>query len=161
MTRTNGLKILGALFLVGLAAIFIFSDATPRTLKAMNGAFHTHFTRRAVCVDAVKKPPDFLGDGVSYTVYKLNDEDMAQLNRDLKKTKAFSANSEIGRNVDSALKWAKQVQPGIEAPALSLPESRYYFVDRSPGGAGDAISNYEALVVDEDNHLIMYLVYDT
>ncbi|WP_108832250.1 hypothetical protein [Aedoeadaptatus coli] len=161
MTRTNGLKILGALFLVGLAAIIIFSDATPRTIKAMNHAFHTHVTGRAVCVDDVKKPPDFLGDGVSYTIYKLNDEDMAQLNQDLKKTRAFSANSEIGRKVDSALNWAKQVQPGIKAPALSFPNCRYYFVDRSPGGPVDYISNYDALVVDEENLLIMYLVYDT
>lgn len=161
MTRTKGLKILGALFLVGLAAIFFLSDATPRTLKAMNAAFGTHVTRRAVCVDAVKKPPDFLGDGVSYSVYKLNDEDMAQLNQDLKKAKAFSAESEVGRDVDSALKWAKRVQPGIKAPALSWPQCRYYFVDRSPGGAGDYLSNYEALVVDEENLLIMYLVYDT
>ncbi|MEJ8786759.1 hypothetical protein [Peptoniphilus sp. HCN-40583] len=161
MTRTKGLKILGALFLVGLAAIFFLSDATPRTLKAMNAAFGTHVTRRAVCVDAVKKPPDFLGDGVSYSVYKLNDEDMAQLNQDLKKAKAFSAESEVGRDVDSALKWAKRVQPGIKAPALSWPQCRYYFADRSPGGAGDYLSNYDALVVDEENLLIMYLVYDT
>lgn len=160
MTRTNGLKILGALFLVGLAAIFIFSDATPRTLKAMNAAFHTHVTERAVCVDAVKKPPDFLGDGVSYTIYKLNDEDMDRLNKDLKKTKAFSSDSEIGGNVKTALKWAKQVQPGIDDPSLSLPHSRYYYVDRFPGEAGYAISNYDALVVDEENRLIMYLVYD-
>ena len=48
MTRTKGLKILGALFLAGLAAIYIFSDATPRRVKAMNAAFHTHVTRRAV-----------------------------------------------------------------------------------------------------------------
>lgn len=161
MTRTRGLKILGALFLVGLAAIFIFSDATPRTLKAINGAFHTHVTGRAVCVDAVKKPPDFLGDGVSYTTYKLNDEDMDRLNKDLKKTKAFSSDSEIGGNVETALKWAKQVQPGINDPSLSLPHSRYYYVDRSPGGAGDVPSNYEALVVDKENNLIMYLVYDS
>lgn len=161
MTRTNGLKILGALFLVGLAAILIISDATPRTIKAMNLAFHTHVTGRAVCVNDVKKPPDFLGDGVSYTIYKLNDEDMAQLNKDLKKTRAFSANSEIGRKVDSALNWAKQVQPGIKAPALSWPQCRYYFVDRSPGGAGDYLPNYDALVVDEENLLILYLVYDT
>lgn len=161
MTRTKGLKIIGALFLVGLAAIFIFSDATPRTLKAINAAFGTHVTRRAVCVDAVKKPPDFLGDGVSYSVYKLNGEDMAQLNQDLKKTKAFTADSLVGKEVDSALKWAKQVQPGIKAPALSWPQCRYYFVDRSPGGAGDYLSNYDALVVDEENLLIMYLVYDT
>lgn len=161
MTRTNGLKILGALFLVGLAVIFIISDATPRTIKAMNHAFHTHVTGRAVCVDNVKKPPDFLGDGVSYAIYKLNDEDMAQLNKDLKKTKAFTADSLVGKKVDSALKWAKQVQPGIKAPALSFPNCRYYFVDRSPGGAGDYISNYDALVVDEENLLIMYLVYDT
>ena len=112
-------------------------------------------------MDAVKKPPDFLGDGVSYSVYKLNGEDMAQLNQDLKKAKAFSAESEVGRDVDSALKWAKQVQPGIKAPALSWPQCRYYFVDRSPGGAGDYLSNYKALVVDEENLLIMYLVYDT
>ena len=161
MTRTKGLKVLAVLFLVGLTAIYIFSDATPRRIKAMNDAFSTHLTRRAVCVNDVKKPPDFLGDGVSYTIYKLNGQDMAQLNQDLKKTKAFSADSKIGKSVDSALKWAKQVQPGIKAPALSLPESRYYFVDRSPGGAGDAISNYEALVVDEENNLIMYLVYDS
>ena len=161
MTRTNGLKILGALFLAGLAAISIISDATPRTIKAMNHAFHTHVTGRAVCVDDVKKPPDFLGDGVSYTIYKLNDEDMAQLNQDLKKTRAFSANSEIGRKVDSALNWAKQVQPEINDPALSFPNCRYYYVDRSPDGAGDVISNYEALVVDEENRLIMYLVYDS
>lgn len=161
MTRTNGLKILGALFLAGLAAISIISDATPRTIKAMNHAFHTHVTGRAVCVDDVKKPPDFLGDGVSYTIYKLNDEDMAQLNQDLKKTRAFSANSEIGRKVDSALNWAKQVQPEINDPALSFPNCRYYFVDRSPGGAVDYISNYDVLVVDEENLLIMYLVYDT
>lgn len=161
MTRTNGLKILGALFLVGLAAILIISDATPRTIKAMNLAFHTHVTGRAVCVDDIKKPPDFLGDGVSYAIYKLNDEDMAQLNQDLKKTRAFSADSEIGRNVDSALNWAKQVQPGIKAPTLSFSRCRYYFVDRSPGGAGDYLPNYDALVVDEENLLILYLVYDT
>ena len=161
MTRNNGLRILGVLFCVGLAAIFLFSDATPRRIKAMNAAFGTHVTRRALCVDDVKKPPDFLGDGVGYTIYKLNDEDMAQLNQDLKKTKAFSADSEIGGNVVSALKWAKQVQPAIKEPALSLPECRYYYVDRSPDRAGDTVSNYEALVVDEDNGLIMYLVYDT
>lgn len=161
MTRTKGLTVLGALFLAGLAAIFIFSDATPRRIKAMNAAFHTHVTRRAVCVDGVKKPPDFLGDGVSYTIYKLNDEDMARLNKDLKKTKAFSANSEIGGNVESALKWAKQEQPAIKEPALSFPKCRYYYADRSPGGTPDAISNYDALVVDEDNQLIMYLVYDS
>ena len=161
MTRTKGLKILGALFLVGLAVILIISDATPRTIKAMNLAFHTHVTGRAVCVNDVKKPPDFLGDGVSYTIYKLNDEDMAQLNQDLEKTKAFSADSEIGGNVVSALKWAKQVQPAIKEPALSLPECRYYYVDRSPDRTGDTVSNYEALVVDEDNRLILYLVYDT
>ena len=161
MTRNNGLRILGALFCVGLAAILILSDATPRRIKAMNAAFHTHVTRRAVCVDDVKKPPDFLGDGVSFTIYKLNDEDMAQLNKDLKKTKAFSADSEIGGNVVSALKWAKQVQPAIKEPALSLPECRYYYVDRSPDRAGDTVSNYEALVVDEENLLIMYLIYDT
>ena len=161
MTRTKGLKILGALFLAGLAAIYIFSDATPRRIKAMNAAFHTHVTRRAVCVDDVKKPPNFLGDGVSYTIYKLNDQDMAQLKADLKKTKAFSADSEIGGNVVSALKWAKQVQPAIKDPVLSLPKCRYYYVDRSPDRAGDTVSNYEALVVDEDNRLILYLVYDT
>ena len=161
MTRTNGLKILGALFFASLTAIFIFSDPTPRTIKAINAAFHTHVTRRAVCVDDVKKPPDFLGDGVSYAIYKLNGEDMAQLNQDLKKTKAFPADSLVGKKVDSALKWAKQVQPAINDPALSFPNCRYYFVDRSPGGAGDYISNYDALVVDEENLLIMYLVYDT
>lgn len=161
MTRTNGLKILGALFLAGLAAILIISDATPRRIKAMNAAFGTHVTGRAVCVDDVKMPPDFLGDGVSYTIYKLNDEDMAQLNQDLKKTNAFSADSGIGSHVDSALKWAKQVQPGIKTPALSLPESRYYFLNRSPDGPVKYISNYDALVVDEENLLIMYLVYDT
>ena len=161
MTRTNGLKILGALFLAGLAAIFIFSDATPRRIKAMNAAFSTHVTQRALCVDDVKKPPDFLGDGVSYTIYKLSDQDMAQLNQDLKKTKAFSANSEIGRNVDSALKWAKRVQPAIKDPALSFSNCRYYYVNRSPGGTVDYVSNYEALVVDEDNRSILYLVYDS
>ncbi|MCU6786858.1 hypothetical protein [Aedoeadaptatus acetigenes] len=161
MTRTKGLTVLGALFLVGLAAILIISDATPRTIKAMNLAFSTHVTGRAVCVDDVKKPPDFLGDGVSYTIYKLDDEDMAQLKKDLKKTRAFSADSAIGRKVDSALKWAKQVQPEINDPALSFPNCRYYFVDRSPSGAGDSISNYDALVVDEENLLILYLVYDT
>ena len=161
MTRTNGLKILGILFLVGLAVIFIISDATPQRIKAMNHAFHTHVTGRAVCVDDVKKPPDFLGDGVSYTIYKLDDEDMRLLKKDLKKTKAFSADSLVGKKVDSALKWAKQVQPAINDPALSFPNCRYYFVDRSPGGAGDYISNYDALVVDEENLLIMYLVYDT
>ena len=161
MTRTNGLKILGILFLVGLAVILLLSDATPRRIKAMNHAFHTHVTGRAVCVDDVKKSPDFLGDGVSYTIYKLDDEDMAQLNEDLKKTKAFTADSLVGKKVDSALKWAKQVQPGIKAPALSWPQCRYYFVDRSPSGAGDYISNYDALVVDEENLLILYLVYDT
>ena len=161
MTRSRGLRILGVLFCVGLAAIFVFSDATPRRIKAMNAAFGTHVTRWAVCVDDVKKPPDFLGDGVGYTIYKLNDEDMAQLNQDLKKTKAFSADSEIGGNVVSALKWAKQVQPAIKEPALSLPECRYYYVDRSPDRAGDTVSNYEALVVDEENLLIMYLIYDT
>lgn len=161
MTRTKGLKILGALFLVGLAAILIISDATPRTIKAMNLSFSTHVTGRAVCVDDVKKPPDFLGDGVSYAIYKLNDEDMVQLNQDLKKTKAFSADSETGRNVESALKWAKQVQPAIKDPGLSFPNCRYYFVDRSPAGPGDYLSNYDALVVDEENLLIMYLVYDT
>ena len=161
MTRTKGLKALGILFCVGLAAIYIFSDATPRTIKAMNAAFHTHVTRRAACVDDVKKPPDFLGDGVSYGLYKLNDEDMARLNKDLKKTKAFSADSEIGGNVVSALKWAKEEQPSIKNPALSLPQCRYYYVDRSPGGTGDTISNYDALVVDEENALIMYLVYDS
>lgn len=161
MTRTKGLKILGVLFLAGLAAIYIFSDATPRRVKAMNASFHTHVTRRAVCVDDVKKPPDFLGDGVSYSIYKLNDQDMAQLNQDLKKTKAFSADSEIGGNVKSALIWAKRMQPAIKDPALSFPNCRYYFVDRSPDGAGDVISNYEALVVDEENRLIMYLVYDS
>lgn len=161
MTRNNGLRILGALFCVGLAAILILSDATPRRIKSINATFGTHVTRRALCVDDVKKPPDFLGDGVGYTIYKLNDEDMAQLNQDLKKTKAFSADSEIGGNVDSALKWAKQVQPAIKDPALSFPKCRYYYVDRSPDRAGDTVSNYEALVVDEDNRLIMYLVYDT
>ena len=161
MTRTKGLKILGALFLVGLAAILTISDATPRTIKAMNLSFSTHVTGRAVCVDDVKKPPDFLGDGVSYAIYKLNDENMAQLNQDLKKTKAFSADSETGRNVESALKWAKQVQPAIKDPALSWPQCRYYFVDRSPAGPGDYLSNYDALVVDEENLLILYLVYDT
>ena len=161
MTRTKGLTVLGALFLAGLAAILIFSDPTPRRIKSMNAAFGTHVTGRAVCVGDVKKPPDFLGDGVSYTIYKLNDEDMAQLNQDLKKTKAFSADSEIGGNVESALKWAKRVQPAIKDPALSLPNSRYYYVDRSPDRAGDIISNYDALVVDEENHLIMYLVYDS
>ena len=161
MTRTKGLTVLGALFLVGLAAILIISDATPRTIKAMNLAFSTHVTGRAVCVDDVKKPPDFLGDGVSYTIYKLDDEDMAQLKKDLKKKRAFSADSAIGRKVDSALKWAKQVQPEINDPALSFPNCRYYFVDRSPSGAGDSISNYDALVVDEENLLILYLVYDT
>ena len=161
MTRTKGLTVLGALFLVGLAAILIISDATPRTIKAMNLAFSTHVTGRAVCVDDVKKPPDFLGDGVSYTIYKLNDQDMAQLKEDLKKTKAFSADSEIGGNVESALKWAKQEQPAIKEPALSFPKCRYYYADRSPDRAGDTISNYDALVVDEENHLIMYLVYDS
>ena len=161
MTRAKGLTVLGALFLAGLAAILIFSDATPRRIKAMNAAFHTHVTRRAVCVDDVKKPPDFLGDGVSYTIYKLNDEDMAQLKEDLKKTNAFPTNSEIGGSVDSALKWAKREQPAMKDPALSFPKCRYYFVDRSPDRAGDTISNYDALVVDEDNHLIMYLVYDS
>ena len=161
MTRTKGLKLLGALFLVGLAVIFIISDATPRTIKAMNLAFHTHVTGRAVCVEDVKKPPDFLGDGVSYAIYKLNGEDMAQLNKDLKKTKAFSADSEIGRTVDSALQWAKRMQPTIKDPALSFPNCRYYFLDRSPGGPVKYISNYDALVVDEENLLILYLVYDT
>ena len=161
MTRTKGLKILGALFLAGLAVIFIISDATPRTIKAMNLAFHTHVTGRAVCVNDVKKPPDFLGDGVSYAIYKLNDEDMAQLNEDLKKTKAFSADSLVGKKVDSALKWAKQVQPEINDPALSFSRCRYYFVDRSPGGTVKYISNFDALVVDEENLLILYLVYDT
>ena len=161
MTRTKGLTVLGALFLVGLAAILIISDATPRTIKAMNLAFSTHVTGRAVCVDDVKKPPDFLGDGVSYAIYKLNDEDMAQLNQDLKKTKAFSADSEIGRTVDSALQWAKRMQPTIKDPALSFPNCRYYFFDRSPGGPVKYISNYDALVVDEENLLILYLVYDT
>ena len=161
MTRSRGLRILGVLFCVGLAAIFVFSDATPRRIKAMNAAFGTHVTRRAVCVNDVKKPPDFLGDGVSYTIYKLNGQDMAQLNQDLKKTKAFSADSKIGKSVDSALNWAKQVQPAIKDPVLSLPKCRYYYVDRSPDRAGDTVSNYEALVVDEDNRLILYLVYDT
>ena len=161
MTRSRGLRILGVLFCVGLAAIFVFSDATPRRIKAMNAAFGTHVTRRAVCVNDVKKPPDFLGDGVSYMIYKLNGQDMAQLNQDLKKTKAFSADSKIGKSVDSALNWAKQVQPAIKDPVLSLPKCRYYYVDRSPDRAGDTVSNYEALVVDEDNRLILYLVYDT
>ena len=127
----------------------------------MNAAFHTHVTRRAVCVVDVKKPPDFLGDGVSYTIYKLNDEDMAQLNQDLKKTKAFSADSEISESVSSGLQWAKREQPAIKDPALSFPNCRYYYVDRSPGGMVDDVSNYDALVVDEDNRLIMYLVYDS
>ena len=161
MTRTKGLTVLGALFLAGLTTIFIFSDATPRRIKAMNAAFGTHVTRRAVCVDDVQKPPDFLGDGVSYTIYKLNDEDMAQLKEDLNKTKAFSADSEIGESVSSGLQWAKREQPAIKDPALSLPQCRYYYVDRSPGGTADYVSNYDALVVDEENHLIMYLVYDS
>ena len=161
MTRAKGLTVLGALFLAGLAAILIISDATPRRIKAMNAAFHTHVTRRAVCVDDVKKPPDFLGDGVSYTIYKLNDQDMAQLNQDLKKTKAFSADSEIGESVSSGLQWAKREQPAIKDPALSLLKCRYYYVDRSPGGTVDYVSNYDALVVDEENRLIMYLVYDS
>ncbi|MDD7363416.1 MAG: hypothetical protein PUG99_04595 [Firmicutes bacterium] len=158
--RKKHLLVLAVLFLIGLIVVFSISDRRPRSLKAMNAAFGTEISSRADLVYKFEYPPSFQGDGVSYYVYRLDQTDMHRLQKALSTKKSYAIDSKIGVAARSDLgiandraKDAYSVEP--------LSRFRFYYIDRSPQIYDDVIPNYDALLVDAKDALVIYLVSDS
>ena len=157
--RKRGIIYFALVFLIGLVAVGLLSDGTPPPLKEASYAFNTRFSGRVRKEFSIKKAPSFHGDGVSFYVYTLKDEDMKMLEADLKKRKAYPYNSSIGEVVAGDLQLALR-ERDASYDFGSLDEYRYYIQDRSPF-KGSAPSNYDALMVEKNGNRVVYIVSDS
>lgn len=157
--RKRGIIYFALVFLIGLVAVGLLSDGTPPPLKEASYAFNTRFSGRVRKEFSIKKAPSFHGDGVSFYVYTLKDEDMKILEADLKKKKAYPYHSPIGEVVAGDLQLALR-ERDASYDFGSLDEYRYYIQDRSPF-KGSAPSNYDALMVEKNGNRVVYIVSDS
>lgn len=157
--RKRGIIYLAVVFLIGLIAVGLLSDGTPPPLKDANYAFNTRFSGRVQEEFSIKKAPSFHGDGVSFYVYTLKDDEMKLLERDLEKRKAYSYNSPIGQTVAGDVKLALKEQ-NATFDFGSMDHFRYYIHDRSPF-KGSIPSNYDALMLEKGENRIVYVVSDS
>lgn len=157
--RKRGVIYLAVVFLIGLVAVGLLSDGTPPPLKDANYVFNTRFSGRVREKFSIKKAPSFHGDGVSFYVYTLKDEDMKILVADLKKSKAYTYDSPIGELVAGDLQLALR-ERDASYDFGSLDKYRYYIQDRSPF-KGSAPSNYDALMVEKNGKRVVYIVSDS
>lgn len=157
--RKRGIIYLAVVFLIGLVAVGLLSDGTPPPLKDANYAFNTRFSGRVQEEFSIKKAPSFHGDGVSFYVYTLKDEDMKILVADLKKKKAYPYDSPIGEAVAGDLQLALR-ERDASYDFGSLDKYRYYIHDRSPF-KGSVPSDYDALMVEKNGNRVVYIVSDS
>ena len=157
--RKRGIICLAIVFIIGLVAVGILSDGTPPPLKEASYAFNTRFSGRVREEFSIKKAPSFHGDGVSFYVYFLNDDEMKLLEKDLEKRKAYSYNSPIGQTVAGDVQLALKKQKAT-FDFGSLDHFQYYIHDRSPF-KGSIPSNYDALMVEKGGNRIIYVVSDS
>lgn len=157
--RKRGIICLTLVFLIGLVAVGLLSDGTPPPLKDANYAFNTRFSGGVRKEFSIKKAPSFHGDGVSFYVYTLKDEDMKILKADLKKNKAYPYDSPIGEVVAGDLQLALR-ERDASYDFGSLDKYRYYIQDRSPF-KGSIPSNYDALMVEKNGNRVVYIVSDS
>ena len=157
--RKRGVIYLALVFLIGLVAVGLLSDGTPPPLKDANYTFNTRFSGRVREDFSIKKAPSFHGDGVSFYVYTLKDEDMKILKADLKKNKAYPYDSPIGEVVAGDLQLALR-ERDASYDFGSLDKYRYYIHDRSPF-KGSVPSDYDALMVEKNGNRVMYIVSDS
>lgn len=157
--RKRGIIYLAIIFLIGLVAVGLLSDGTPPPLKEASYAFNTRFSGRVRKEFSIKKAPSFHGDGISFYVYTLKDDDMKVLEADLKKRKAYPYNSPIGEVVAGDLQLALR---GRDASYDfgSLDKYRYYIHDRSPF-KGSFPTNYDGLMVEKNGNRVIYIVSDS
>lgn len=157
--RKRGIIYFALVFLIGLVAVGLLSDGTPPPLKDANYAFNTRFSGGVRKEFSIKKAPSFHGDGVSFYVYTLKDEDMKMLEADLKKKKAYPYDSPIGEAVAGDLQLALR-ERNASYDFGSLNKYRYYIQDRSPFKRS-APSNYDALMVEKNGNRVVYIVSDS
>ena len=157
--RKRGILFLSACFLLGLVVILLLSDTTPRPLKEANYSFNTRFSGRVREEISIKKTPSFHGDGVSFYVYDLKDEDMKMLEADLKKRRSFSYDSSVGETITGDLQLALR-EGNSFYDFGSLDKYDYYLHDRSPF-KGSFPTNYDGLMVERGGHQVVYIVSDT
>lgn len=157
--RKRGIIYLALVFLIGLIAVGLLSDGTPPPLKDANYAFNTRFSGRVQEEFSIKKAPSFHGDGVSFYVYTLKDEDMKILEADLKKRKAYPYDSPIGEVLAGDLQLALR-ERDASYDFGSLDKYRYYIHDRSPF-KGSVPSDYDALMVEKNGNRVVYIVSDS
>lgn len=157
--RKRGIIYLAVVFLIGLIAVGLLSDGTPPPLKDANYAFNTRFSGRVQEEFSIKKAPSFHGDGVSFYVYTLKDEDMKILEADLKKRKAYPYDSPIGEVLAGDLQLALR-ERDASYDFGSLDKYRYYIHDRSPF-KGSVPSDYDALMVEKNGNRVVYIVSDS
>ena len=157
--RKRGVIYLALVFLIGLVAAGLLSNGTPPPLKDANYAFNTRFSGGVREEFSIKKAPSFHGDGVSFYVYALKDDDMNMLRADLKKRKAYPYDSPIGEAVAGDLQLALR-ERDASYDFGSLDKYRYYIQDRSPF-KGSVPSNYDALMVEKNGKRVVYIVSDS
>lgn len=157
--RKRGIIYFALVFLIGLVAVGLLSDGTPPPLKEASYAFNTRFSGRVRKEFSIKKAPSFHGDGVSFYVYTLRDEDMKMLEANLKNQKAYPYDSPIGEVVAGDLQLALR-ERYASYDLGSLDKYRYYIQDRSPF-KGSAPSNYDALMVEKNGNRVVYIVSDS
>lgn len=157
--RKRGIIYLAVVFLIGLVAVGLLSDGTPPPLKEASYAFNTRFSGGVRKEFSIKKAPSFHGDGVSFYVYTLKDEDMKMLEADIKKRKAYPYDSPIGEAVAGDLQLALR-ERDASYDFGSLDKYRYYIHDRSPF-KGSVPSNYDALMVEKNGNRVVYIVSDS
>ena len=157
--RKRGIIYLAIIFLIGLIAVGLLSDGTPLPLKEANYAFNTRFSGGVREKFSIKKAPSFHGDGVSFYVYTLKNEDTKMLEADLKNQKAYPYDSPIGEAVAGDLQLALR-ERDASYDFGSLDKYRYYIQDRSPF-KGSVPSNYDALMVEKNGNRVVYIVSDS
>ena len=157
--RKRRIIYLALVFLIGLVAVGLLSDGTPPPLKDANYAFNTRFSGGVREEFSIKKAPSFHGDGVSFYVYTLKDEDMKILEADLKKRKAYPYDSPIGEVLAGDLQLALR-ERDASYDFGSLDKYRYYIHDRSPF-KGSVPSDYDALMVEKNGNRVVYIVSDS
>ena len=157
--RKRGIIFLSACFLLGLAVVLLSSDGTPRPLKEANYSFNTRFSGRVREDFSIKKAPSFHGDGVSFYVYTLKDEDMKMLEADLKKRKVYPYDSPVGEAIVGDLQLALR-ERDASYDFGSLDKYDYYLHDRSPF-KGSIPTDYDALMVEKNGNRVVYVVSDS
>lgn len=158
--RKKHLIALVLLFFAGLVVVFSISDRRSPTLKALNAAFDTDISARAKPIYTVTRPANFHGDGISFFIYHLDDRDADILRKDLASCKSYAADSKFGNIAISDLSRANAMAPHAY-PKDSFEDFRFYFLDRSPKHYDALMSNYDALLFNEESQYIIYLTVDS